>query len=337
MYRRLVLLVPILFWGSFCGFPALAQIVTGTGPYKAGARGWDRGMQTTMHCAYNFQSWVRGSASLDTRTGILWVTVQLETDSVILGPKGQVTITVKDANGKSLTSVSSDEVGIGGKPRGGPFIKNIDSGLTIPIETARQASSLYIDAQCTGSVTRPFNAFTIGLPNIPDDGPDYLHEWPLVMGAPDGSPWGRDGLIMHDNADFGDTAQREGWYWLGVSILHDLRQPLTEPRTIDFDTVLKKLEPNGDGILYALPVKIRMDGRRTGTRTTVLHLIKWYRWSRRWVHGASMMNFSGSGMPFPKISSENMSSKGTGMTHPITPIRSPIPPPTLMGAVVRSM
>ncbi|HKV12314.1 MAG TPA: hypothetical protein VJ725_29485 [Thermoanaerobaculia bacterium] len=71
-----------------------------------------------------------------------------------------------------------------------------------------------------------------------------------------------DGLIIHreggrpDGAeDGGDTAQREGWYWLGVWIRQNTpgMQPWTTPRSLNFDQVLALLEPNQDGVFYRHP------------------------------------------------------------------------------------
>lgn len=81
---RRVFFLPFLILITFFVFysPALGQVINGTGSYKGATPGWDRGMQTTMHCGNNPESWVRGSASLDKASGVLSVTVQLETDSV---------------------------------------------------------------------------------------------------------------------------------------------------------------------------------------------------------------------------------------------------------------
>lgn len=68
-----------------------------------------------------------------------------------------------------------------------------------------------------------------------------------------------DGLIVHHGPngelDGGDTAQREGWYWLGVWIrLHTPGlQPWSPPRKLNFDQVLRLLEPNQDGVFYRHP------------------------------------------------------------------------------------
>jgi hypothetical protein len=63
-----------------------------------------------------------------------------------------------------------------------------------------------------------------------------------------------DGLIVHEDGG-GDTAQREGWYWLGVWIRQNTQglQPWTPARKLTFDQVLKLLEPKGDGVFYRHP------------------------------------------------------------------------------------
>lgn len=54
--------------------------------------------------------------------------------------------------------------------------------------------------------------------------------------------------------DGGDTAQREGWYWLGVWMRKNvLHQPWTEPRKLTFAQVLQLLEPAGNGVFYRHP------------------------------------------------------------------------------------
>jgi hypothetical protein len=70
-----------------------------------------------------------------------------------------------------------------------------------------------------------------------------------------------DGLIVHrataehPYGDGGDTAQREGWYWLGVWIRQNTPglQPWPHRRKLNFDQVLRLLEPNGDGVFYRHP------------------------------------------------------------------------------------
>ena len=78
----------------------------------------------------------------------------------------------------------------------------------------------------------------------------------------------RDGLITHDDG-LGDTAQREGWYWLGVWIREKrLNNPWPQKRKLSsFSQVLKKLEPNGDGVFVRAP-GLDPFGRDNNTGTT---------------------------------------------------------------------
>jgi hypothetical protein len=77
-----------------------------------------------------------------------------------------------------------------------------------------------------------------------------------------------DGLIIHKKnrpdcptvekvecQDGGDTAQREGWYWLGVWIRANTPglKPWPYTRKLNFDQVLRLLEPKGDGVFYRHP------------------------------------------------------------------------------------
>lgn len=69
-----------------------------------------------------------------------------------------------------------------------------------------------------------------------------------------------DGLIVHRTADGkpdgGDTAQREGWYWLGVCIRKQPNlglDPWKPTRKLSFDQVLDLLEPRHDGVFYRHP------------------------------------------------------------------------------------
>ncbi len=89
-----------------------AASITGTGPYS-GPSGFARGMGSTMYCGNNPESWVRSSAVLDTESGQLDTTVQLETNSTLAGPKGKATVNVQDARGATLAAIVSDQVGMG--------------------------------------------------------------------------------------------------------------------------------------------------------------------------------------------------------------------------------
>jgi hypothetical protein len=81
--------------------------------------------------------------------------------------------------------------------------------------------------------------------------PASIEDRPIVYDA--------DGLIVQKSSDGiidgGDTAQREGWYWLGVWIRAHTQslQPWTPKRKLNFDQVLRLLEPKSDGIFYRHP------------------------------------------------------------------------------------
>jgi len=77
-----------------------------------------------------------------------------------------------------------------------------------------------------------------------------------------GIHYDNDGLIIHVHTaadgkrvlDGGDTAQREGWYWVGRWIRERvLNDPWPVSRCLDFPAVLRMLEPKQDGIFYRHP------------------------------------------------------------------------------------
>lgn len=133
--------------------PNPPAILTGTGSYN-GPGGFDRGMQSTMYCGNNPESWVRGSAKLDRKTGRLSMTIQLETDSTVAGPKGKVIVMARDATGNSLATADSGEIGIGGKPPGKARIQDFGASASIPLASAKNVRSLSVESQCTGHVTK---------------------------------------------------------------------------------------------------------------------------------------------------------------------------------------
>lgn len=76
---------------------------------------WGNGFCAVVH-GTDPDSWVRGSAELDTRNGILTVKISLETDSNAAGPCGQVTTFLRDVDGKDIYQVESQgNACIGGK------------------------------------------------------------------------------------------------------------------------------------------------------------------------------------------------------------------------------
>jgi hypothetical protein len=75
-----------------------------------------------------------------------------------------VTVAIRNAEGKTIYTVSSYEIGIGGKPPGNVVIRNFGSTASVPASISQEANSLYLDAQCTGSINRLFN-IDLGNPN----------------------------------------------------------------------------------------------------------------------------------------------------------------------------
>jgi hypothetical protein len=138
---------------------ATAQDIKVTGSYKHNSPPgqWSRGMPTTMYCGNKPESWVRGNATLDPSSGILSMTIQLETDSTSAGPKGRVSAALKAVDGKTLATATSDEIGTGGKPPGKAAIRNFTSQAKIDPAITARVTSIYLDAQCTGSVDRLWN------------------------------------------------------------------------------------------------------------------------------------------------------------------------------------
>jgi len=132
---------------------AAADMFTGTGMWNAEGKdpAFKRGMQSTMYCGNNPESWVRGSAWLSPEMGYVPINVMLETDSATAGPKGKVTVHVKDATGHDLAILTTNEISIPGKGSGHADIRIFSGNATISAAVAAKAASVYVVAQCTGS------------------------------------------------------------------------------------------------------------------------------------------------------------------------------------------
>jgi hypothetical protein len=67
----------------------------------------------------------------------------------------------------------------------------------------------------------------------------------------------QDGLIVHKKGsklDGGDTSQREGWYWLGIWLRkHFELEPWPHERQLNFDQVIRLMEPDHNGVFYRHP------------------------------------------------------------------------------------
>jgi hypothetical protein len=146
---------PILGWGTYVA------------PHDGRHDGQDHGLQAATYCGASPESWVRGSAALS--LGWLSLTLELETDSPQAGPKGRLYVTLSkgclhpvhgacDAVHDPLVdlyTVETDEVGIGGRSRGGDTgIIRRSASVDIPDNLARQVTHVAVRAECTGSGTQ---------------------------------------------------------------------------------------------------------------------------------------------------------------------------------------
>jgi len=134
--------------------PPVIACASDEGPYHGP---FTRGFCSTDYCGNMPESWVRGRADLDTKTGQIAMLLELETDSTAGGPKGMMQAVFKDAAGKTLATVSSKEQGVGGKSPGHSRIENIPASANMQPDLAKQVNSIEVMAKCTGHVDKWFN------------------------------------------------------------------------------------------------------------------------------------------------------------------------------------
>ena len=145
---------PILGWGTYLA------------PHDGRHDGQDHGLQAATYCGADPESWVRGSAALS--LGWLSLTLELQTDSPLAGPKGRLSITLSkgclhpvrgacDAVHDPLVkpyTVETDEVSIGGKGGGETGIVRRSGSVNMPDAIARQVTHVAVQAECTGGSTQ---------------------------------------------------------------------------------------------------------------------------------------------------------------------------------------
>jgi hypothetical protein len=133
------------------------QQLAGTGKYS-GPGGFGGGYQAVTYCGNNPESWVRGSVFLDKQTGAITFKMELETDALHAGPKGQIIAYVYDCSGQLISKVGSPEVGRGGKgPDGKVADTRLESNSTLGPDIGHRACSIQVVANCTGTVDNWFN------------------------------------------------------------------------------------------------------------------------------------------------------------------------------------
>ena len=134
-----------------------SQVLSGVGG-EGGYKGpFERGYQSTTYCGNSPESWVRGNAFLNKKTGFLTITINLETDATHAGPKGQIVVRVYDNAGNTLAKVASEEIGRGGKAPGRFEESIFSASFDLGTDVGSKAATMTVKANCTGSIDRWFN------------------------------------------------------------------------------------------------------------------------------------------------------------------------------------
>jgi hypothetical protein len=97
------------------------------------------------------ESWVRGSAALDTSTGVLTFTIQLTTYSKTAGPCGKLTALLLDAQGSDLIRVTMGRAVCRGGRRSAPEVtQEVTLQKSLPPTIALRAKSVVVAIEYSG-------------------------------------------------------------------------------------------------------------------------------------------------------------------------------------------
>jgi len=122
-----------------------AQVISSTPSQSSGANGLSVYVHGSKH-----RTWVRGSASVNADTGVIRLKVQLESDSMNSGPKGNMTVSFNDSNGKNVVRVAVGEVGMGGKRQGNDRVEDFFGHTRIPVKLAHRIASVNVSVKLVG-------------------------------------------------------------------------------------------------------------------------------------------------------------------------------------------
>ena len=100
------------------------------------------------------ESWIRGSASLDKRTGLVALKVQLEADSKAAGPKGKMEVILRDAQDKQLAKIEVGEFGMGGSHKSHAGRKNFTGQVGVSSDIAERTARVSVTVEHTGSANQ---------------------------------------------------------------------------------------------------------------------------------------------------------------------------------------
>jgi hypothetical protein len=94
---------------------------------------------------------VRGSAALDTSTGVLSLALQLATDSKTAGPCAKLTTVLRDGQGSDLVRITMGRaVCQGGKPTETPAIQDFRLQKTVPLALAQRTKAVVVMLEYSG-------------------------------------------------------------------------------------------------------------------------------------------------------------------------------------------
>jgi hypothetical protein len=112
---------------------------------------------------------VRAKASVDTTTGRVILTIELETDDTDTGPCGTASVTLRDAAGARLSTIQMrHEACLGGKPPGEALIAAFTYAKPVSYEVAQATASIVVSASKTHQISRAWSAdFEEGIKAIP--------------------------------------------------------------------------------------------------------------------------------------------------------------------------
>jgi hypothetical protein len=114
------------------------------------------------HCAFIHQSrpesWLRGSAALETSTGVLTLALQLATDSKTAGPCGKLIVVLRDGQGSDLVRVTMGRaVCQGGKATEPAAIHDFRLQKTVPLALAQRTKTVAVMLEYSGWHLGPWN------------------------------------------------------------------------------------------------------------------------------------------------------------------------------------
>lgn len=112
------------------------------------------------------ESWVRGSAALDTSTGVLSLNLQLATASKTAGPCGKLTAVLRDGQGNDLVQVTMGRaVCLGGKSTETVAVKDFQLQKSVPRALAQRTKAVVVTLEYSGL---QLGAWTVNLQEIVD-------------------------------------------------------------------------------------------------------------------------------------------------------------------------